>query len=371
MKISSSFNYIINNYNNANEVDASCAKKLFENVRSAFTKKGSTSFLEEKDIQQLMQFKDGLVNLKLNQHIDSDQIATINQVIKKVNNAADKIIKKSKNTASIAEKNIGKAPDERKKMRQEAIKTRENHVKKTQATETAAKKKTTIRKKNQALIKDVTTKQGTQYLDTLTLYYGDQSRYLEKTAKWIDEAQTETLKILGDDIQKKPLNQDEIQKQFETILMQKVLAYNLNKLNKVIPDLFTNSAYPIDQVTDWIPGIDAPSKIGETIVTLPFDSAIINHIKAKLQAPTSNQPPKKPTVSPLERHIAELKKKSDREVLGINNDATTAQVKKAFRRLALKCHPDKIKDRSRLNEIALATETFKRLQEAYHNLMKE
>ncbi|EOD38960.1 hypothetical protein EMIHUDRAFT_122124, partial [Emiliania huxleyi CCMP1516] len=48
------------------------------------------------------------------------------------------------------------------------------------------------------------------------------------------------------------------------------------------------------------------------------------------------------------------------EVLGVERDADDDALKKAYRKLALKWHPDKNQD-----QIELATETFKQIQSAY------
>ena len=49
------------------------------------------------------------------------------------------------------------------------------------------------------------------------------------------------------------------------------------------------------------------------------------------------------------------------EALGIGRDASSAEAKKAFHRLALKLHPDK-------NKQELAEEAFKRVEEAHRTL---
>ncbi|PGH17757.1 hypothetical protein AJ79_00898 [Helicocarpus griseus UAMH5409] len=52
-------------------------------------------------------------------------------------------------------------------------------------------------------------------------------------------------------------------------------------------------------------------------------------------------------------------------VLGVSKDATTAEIKAAHRKLALKCHPDKIKDEEQRKE---AIPEFQRVQSAYELL---
>jgi len=50
------------------------------------------------------------------------------------------------------------------------------------------------------------------------------------------------------------------------------------------------------------------------------------------------------------------------EILGIAKDSTNAQVKKAYRSLALKYHPDRVPDEDKKAE---AAERFKEISEAY------
>ena len=56
------------------------------------------------------------------------------------------------------------------------------------------------------------------------------------------------------------------------------------------------------------------------------------------------------------------KKKDYYEVLGISRDSTEEDIKKAFRKLALKYHPDRNKDKD-------APEKFKEINEAYQVLI--
>jgi len=50
------------------------------------------------------------------------------------------------------------------------------------------------------------------------------------------------------------------------------------------------------------------------------------------------------------------------KVLGVNKNATDTEIKKAYRKLALKWHPDKNDDKKK------ATEMFKKIGEAYECL---
>ena len=52
------------------------------------------------------------------------------------------------------------------------------------------------------------------------------------------------------------------------------------------------------------------------------------------------------------------------DVLGVDRRATSAEIKKAYRKLALKYHPDK-------NQSAGAEDVFKKVSEAYSILSKQ
>ena len=54
-------------------------------------------------------------------------------------------------------------------------------------------------------------------------------------------------------------------------------------------------------------------------------------------------------------------RKHPRAALGLDDEATASDAKKAYRRLALKLHPDK-------NQQAMAEEAFKRIEEAHRTL---
>jgi len=58
------------------------------------------------------------------------------------------------------------------------------------------------------------------------------------------------------------------------------------------------------------------------------------------------------------------------EVLGLHEKATANEIKTAYRKLALKHHPDKNKDKSN-NAVAEATEKFQKIQTAYRILSNE
>ncbi|KAF2489997.1 heat shock protein DnaJ, partial [Lophium mytilinum] len=52
-------------------------------------------------------------------------------------------------------------------------------------------------------------------------------------------------------------------------------------------------------------------------------------------------------------------------VLGVSHDANAADIRAAYHRMALKCHPDKIQDPTKQ---AAGAETFKDVQAAYEVL---
>jgi len=54
------------------------------------------------------------------------------------------------------------------------------------------------------------------------------------------------------------------------------------------------------------------------------------------------------------------------EILGVSENATQAEIKKAYRKLALECHPDK-----NLNNQEESERKFKELSEAYRILGNE
>ena len=60
---------------------------------------------------------------------------------------------------------------------------------------------------------------------------------------------------------------------------------------------------------------------------------------------------------------ADLLKSDIYGILGVQKDASDGEIKKAYRKLALKLHPDKCKDKD-------APERFHKLQEAYDFIME-
>lgn len=60
---------------------------------------------------------------------------------------------------------------------------------------------------------------------------------------------------------------------------------------------------------------------------------------------------------------------ADYEVLGVNSSATDEEIKKAYRQLAVRYHPDKVAPMGEEAQIG-AKEKFQRVQEAYENIKK-
>ena len=57
------------------------------------------------------------------------------------------------------------------------------------------------------------------------------------------------------------------------------------------------------------------------------------------------------------------------KVLGVKNDASQDEIKKAYRRMAMKYHPDKVANAG--EEIRQqATEKFRKINEAYEHIKK-
>jgi len=61
---------------------------------------------------------------------------------------------------------------------------------------------------------------------------------------------------------------------------------------------------------------------------------------------------------------------SDYKILEIDSNTTDEEIKKAYRRMAVKFHPDKVAQEGEAVQKA-ATEKFKKLQEAYENIKKQ
>jgi len=65
-----------------------------------------------------------------------------------------------------------------------------------------------------------------------------------------------------------------------------------------------------------------------------------------------------------------MSKRDYYEILGVSKDASSSEIKKAYRRMANKFHPDKI---THLGEEYknIAQEKFKSVSDAYHRIKKD
>ncbi len=64
---------------------------------------------------------------------------------------------------------------------------------------------------------------------------------------------------------------------------------------------------------------------------------------------------------------SEYTKEESYEILGLKNDATTQEIKEAFKQLALQWHPDKHRQKKRNR---MAEEEMKKINKAYEELTK-
>jgi len=228
------------------------------------------------------------------------------------------------------------------------------------------------RTENEELLMNISAKEGMKYVEAIQTCYGGDSRYIGKVQEWVTDTYEEIYRSLGADIEK-PLDQAQIRTQFETILGQKILQYNLDKLSEKIPDLFTNDAYNAEQITDWLPGTHATGALGQFMTLVPFSNRAIKHIQAKLaetSTPRRAKAREKQVESPLQRHVRELKSQSDTQILGLpDRGFSRAQIKKSYQKNALKFHPDKLSGRT-LIEQEMGKESFNRINRAYSNLIR-
>lgn len=228
------------------------------------------------------------------------------------------------------------------------------------------------RARNEEILMTISAREGTKYVEAIQACYGGDSRYIGKVQEWVIDTYEEIHRSLGADIEK-PLDQDQIRTQFETILGQKILHYNLDKLSEKIPDLFTNDAYRAEQITDWLPGTHATGPLGQFMMLVPFSNSAIKHIQAKLtetSSPRRAKAKEKQVESPIQRHIRELKSQSDTQILGLPDQGSPrAQIKRAYHKSALQFHPDKLSGRP-LIEQEMGKESFNRIHRAYSNLIR-
>jgi len=73
--------------------------------------------------------------------------------------------------------------------------------------------------------------------------------------------------------------------------------------------------------------------------------------------------------STLKAKYIKIASQSDYAILGIKKDATTAELKKAYRKLAKKNHPDKFAGADQATKTK-AKKEFQKIQNAYESIMK-
>ena len=65
-----------------------------------------------------------------------------------------------------------------------------------------------------------------------------------------------------------------------------------------------------------------------------------------------------------------MSKRDYYEILGVGKDTDAKDIKKAYRKMAMKHHPDKLSDLSEAQQ-KMGKEKFLKIQEAYENIKKE
>jgi len=65
-----------------------------------------------------------------------------------------------------------------------------------------------------------------------------------------------------------------------------------------------------------------------------------------------------------------MSKRDYYEILGVGKDTDAKDIKKAYRKMAMKHHPDKLSDLSEAQQ-KMGKEKFLKVQEAYENIKKE
>lgn len=238
-----------------------------------------------------------------------------------------------------------------------------------------------IREAQLSFLVKICTEEGGKYLKRIETTYPDHSigskRHNEcnkKIIKFAEDTYEEIVNSLGDGIEQ-PFDHRDIRKQFEAIMNQKILDFNMKRLEKKIPDLFTNSSYSPDIITDWIPNHKV-GKLGQFMTDVLLIPPVVSHIKEKLKkqaAESSRRAEESRNAQEMAQYIETLKKQSDRQVLGLPDNGKNldrATIVKAYRKLALAHHPDKMSHNATLLERKKGEERFKRISGAHTNIMK-
>lgn len=246
---------------------------------------------------------------------------------------------------------------------------------------TSEMKSQILREAQNKFIIHICSEEGCKYMEKVTGSYPDvtegtrdYNRCKNRVFKWAADTYEDVIRSLGDGINQ-PVDHREIRQQFQAIMNQKLIDFNMRQLEKKIPDLFTNPAYQLDIRSDWIP--NKQGMLGEFMMAVPFIPSAINHIKAKLQQQVIDQQQSRQKAQErrgeqlLGDFIRGLKRQSDPQILGLPDDRRLSrnEIVKAYRKQALKFHPDKLPLNLSVFEHKKGEETFKRITEAHTKLM--
>ena len=172
-------------------------------------------------------------------------------------------------------------------------------------------------------------------LNAIQRIYAQSETPQKKVFDWILETTNEMSEL---EMLEQPQSKAAIESKFNEILEAKICGFNLNVIEKRIPDLFTNPEYDLGS-SDWHPDIhnfEAP--LIDLMKTIPFSKTAAKHVRAKLRLP---------------------------EVLELPLQGfTKRELKTAYKKLSLRYHPDK----NMGNKAAAAK--FTEVCEAYQTLLK-
>jgi len=101
---------------------------------------------------------------------------------------------------------------------------------------------------------------------------------------------------------------------------------------------------------------------GNIYMTLKmFDEARYDFQKAKEREPTNQEAIK--SLEEAKREEKKAKKRDYYQILGVSKDATESEIKKAYKKLAIKWHPDKNNQSEEAKK--MAEKTFRDVNDAY------
>lgn len=214
------------------------------------------------------------------------------------------------------------------------------------------------RSKNESMLMTLSAEEGTQFGEAIQSYYGQDSEFVPAAMTWSTEIYEEILKKYNDSLSQ-PIDKKEVRELFQSLMKNRIVDYNMKKMESEIPHLLHDSTAGAEKKAKWLPGFEGEAHLGEFMSVLPFSGTVIQHIKETLQEAT------------VATHTQQLKKQTSREVLGLprKGQLTTAIINRAYKKLALRHHPDKNGHKSHL-ERALTEETFKRITQAHTKLLE-